>query len=161
MSSQRCKELHEVHRAIATRRSRQFTGPTHEVSRSILRKDATWSSIIELECVEADGKTAINAHYGVRNDDLERRLPSSTLHSPSISTFRAINPEIEVGRFEERLNAIVDELDMALGRLDSTKALLDAIKHQGGSTLVFGSWKHNQSFPTGLTGKEIEKAWLE
>jgi hypothetical protein len=157
MPFDRCNELHEIHSRVAAQLGHDFVR-SPQVSVSTFRKDAMWSSVIELACVEADRKRAISLHYGIRSESVEQHFTSFKPHSPTLSTLMALDPAIDNDVLLERLNQASAELEQLLDGIDSTAAIIQKVEEQGGATLVFGSWTHSNSFPSGRTADEIRQA---
>jgi hypothetical protein len=157
MPLDRCHELHEIHRVFAARCGHNFAS-SPQLSVSTFSKDSTWSRTIELACIEADNKHAISLHYGIRNDEVERHFTSLKSHNPTLATFVVLNPAIDSEALQARLSQVSKELDQLLHRINSTEAIIQRIEEQGGATVVFGSWTHGSSFPTGRTAEEIRHA---
>jgi len=127
---------HNVHRAMAAEQGREFRRIHEGLSVSTVTKDAAWSSVIELSCIVADGKSSICVNYGVRNEPTERAL-SSTSASPTFSKFVSLDPMIDEGKLLQRLSEFARDSDEMLVELNSVEDLIGRVERQGGTTLVF------------------------
>lgn len=157
MTTDRCDKLHQTHRELAARHQREFNRVGGNLSVSVKRRDITWSSVIELSCMDVDGKSALNVHYGLRHEPIEEGLGSPTSHSPTLSKFVALNPLVDQVALSERLDQISVEVEQTLRDVKDAADLVRIIDAQGGATLVFGSWTHSGHFAAGRSADEIRR----
>ena len=153
----RCEELHQAHQEIAMQYGYEFVAPVQHVSASIRREDATWSCVMKVLCAEADGKRAVHATYGIRNESVEQRF-SSGPNFPTFARLVTLHPEINAASFSDKLTTFYQDLDQLIIEIDSAEALIQAVERQGAAMLVFGSWTHERSFANGRSADEIRKA---